>query len=111
MFVKKSTHHEVVMLMSWLQKHLAEERAEVKRLTNVIINMRRDEGYTLEPQHMDERWDGGKYVMEEEMDKVGQPTTSDTTVLDEEPDEGWQRSLEQSIDASIEADLRRVFKD
>lgn len=47
-----------------LRKDLRAEREEVKRLTNVIIQLRQ-QGFSLGPEHTDQRWPGGRYIMEE----------------------------------------------
>jgi len=44
---------------------LREERAEVKRLTDIIVRMRKKD-FNLRPQDTEEAWPGGAYSMEEE---------------------------------------------
>jgi len=78
---------------------LREARAEIKRLTNVIIQLK-ERGYALRPEDTDERW--GSYSMDEvEAEMVEQPrqvsrapTPAESDVLD----------IEREIRAALEAD-------
>ena len=47
-----------------LRKERDLERAEVKRLTDVIVHLKH-EGMVLDPVQSDERWPGGKYSIDE----------------------------------------------
>jgi hypothetical protein len=87
-----------------LRKDLKEEREEVKRLTNVIIQMRQG-GFNLSPEHTDERWPGGRYVIADyEQEMVASQPMSPPVEQD-----GEAARVEQELSAMIERDLARVF--
>jgi hypothetical protein len=72
---------------------LAKASAEVRRLTDIIIHLKR-EGMTLDPTHSDDRWAGGRYSFDE-IEAEGQPTFSEreTSLADKE----LQAELEEAL--------------
>jgi hypothetical protein len=69
-------------------------RKEVGRLTDVIIQMRQ-EGFSLGPEHMEDRWPGGRYVMDELEQVPIKPTPAQTEEA-------------ARIEAEIRRDLDRI---
>lgn len=47
-----------------LRQLLQQERAEVKRLTNIMLEMKA-QGMGLPPDHQADRWPGGSYAMDD----------------------------------------------
>jgi len=52
------------------RKDLASALAEVQRLTDIIIHLKR-EGMTLDPAQSDDAWPGGRYTMDQILDEKG----------------------------------------
>lgn len=89
-----------------LQKDLEDVRAEARRYINIIIEMKQH-GFEGGPGVGEEPWPDGKYVMEDEetvqIQRVTyQPSEENTEVFVDADDD---------IEASILADLERVFPD
>lgn len=108
-WISRAALDQATGFRNWLQaelhrtrEDLAGARIEIKRLTDIIIDLKRQD-FTLAPGHGDQPWDEGKYVMaEEENDEVTLPervSFAETEVLDDE------------LEASIRADLRKAFPD
>jgi len=89
-----------------LKAELADRKQEVRGLTDTIILMRK-EGFGLRPEHTDQAWPGGKYVMSDE-DEEDQPAKAETwTYVQDQPvpDPSDDTMLARMIDE----DVRRAF--
>lgn len=93
-----------------LKEEYKEAKAEIRRLTDVIIHMRK-EGFTLGPEHEDERWPGGSYSMEEweEKQAKAEPMYSGKTLAQVFAEE--ELALGAEMQAMIDSDILRVFPD
>jgi len=85
------------------------EKAERKRLTDIIVKMRM-EGFSLRPEDTDERWKGGSYVMEEEEQrKLGQEPERGPPV--EEMFDEAELKTAAEVEAQVNRDFERIFKE
>ena len=87
---------------------LREERAEVKRLTDIIVKMRMD-GFNLRPQDTEEAWEGGAYVMDDvEREQLSREPLRGRPLAEVFAEEDL--ALAGEVEAQIAADFRRIFE-
>lgn len=87
-----------------LRRDLKFEREEVKRLTNIIIQMRQ-QGYSMGPEAMDQRWPGGKYVM----DEYEADAARDAPIRESEPEAPADPMEEMVMEKMLADDLIAAF--
>ena len=95
------------MMRNWaktMETMAMKERAEVTRLTDVIVHMK-EAGKVLDPVQTDERWKEGKYLMEEfEGAEEGAEIADGPHDLSEE-----EIKSASEVEALIDRDMRRAF--
>ena len=97
-FVSKAIYEE-------RRDELREARKEIQRLTDIIVQMRHDK-FTLGPEHSDQRWDGGKYVMGEEEDEEPQEvaTYQNPPLSPDAADEMLEQQIQRDLERALNED-------
>ena len=83
-------------------KDLRDAIAEIRRLTDIIVNMRQQK-FTLSPEHTDERWPEGRYVMGDYEQEIAERTPTRAPTPQEE--------MSAEVEAALIDDFDRVFAD